>query len=122
MPANNSKVMSQQMLHKLNSKYVIKFDKESDTIVVALSTCKRETVHDANKPFHINAKTFKRKVCFNMTVIDIWKELSQEKKTSMYTIFDVQNAATLLKVMYQPVTKQKILEQLKHKFEGIKRV
>lgn len=57
-----------------------------------------------------------------MTVIEIWKELSQEKKYSYATIFDIQNAATTLKVMYQPITKQKIIELLKHKFDGIKKV
>lgn len=122
MPANNSKIMSQQMLQKLNMKYVIKYDSEKDKIVVSLSTCKRVTIHDADKPFHINAKKYRRKVCFNMTVIEIWKELSQEKKYSYATIFDVQNAATTLKVMYQPITKQKIIELLKHKFDGIKKV
>lgn len=122
MPANNSKVMSQPLLQKLNMKYIIKYDKDNDAIVVSLSTCKRVTIHDANRPFHINAKKYKRKICFNMTVIDIWKELSEEKKYSIYTIFDVQNAATTLKVMYQPITKQKIIELLKHKFEGIKKV
>ena len=122
MPANNYRVLSQNILSKLNSKYIIKYDKDANNIVVSLSTCRRVTVHDANKPFHINAKSLKKKVCFNMTVIDIWKELSQERKYSIYTIFDVQNAANLLKVMYQPITKQKIIEQLKHKFEGIKKV
>lgn len=121
MPANNSKVMSSKILRQLNEKYIVKYDDVEDKIVVTLSTCKRITVHDSNKPFHINAKKI-RKVCFNMTVIDIWKELTKEKKYALYTIFDVQNAATLLKVLYQPITKQKILEQLKHKFEGIKKV
>ena len=122
MPANNSKVLDNDMLHKLNMKYVIKYDKDKDKIVVSLSTCKRVTIHDADKPFHINAKKYRRKVCFNMTTIELWKEITQEQRYAYITIFDVQNAITTLKVMYQAVTKQKVLELLKHKFDGIKKI
>lgn len=122
MPANNSKIISPQLLQKLNLKYNVSYDKDNDRIIVALSTCKRVTIHDANKPFHINAKKYNRKICFNMTVIDIWKQITQNKSTAYYSIFDVQNAATMLKVMYQPVTKDKILALLKQKFNGIKKI
>lgn len=122
MPANNSKIINSELLQKLNMKYRIMYDKEKDIILVTLSTCKRITVHDANKPFHINAKKYGRKICFNMTVIDIWKDIIQNKKTSHITLFDVQNAATMLKVMYQPITKDKIVNLLKNKFTGIKKI
>ena len=122
MPANNSRVLSRQQLKQFNDKYKVTYDADTNSIIVNIASTARTTRHDADKPFHINAKCLKRKVCFDMTIIEIWKELTQDKKTANITIFDVKNAVTTLKVMYQPITKQKILELYKHNFEGIKKV
>ena len=122
MTANNSKVLSEQMLRRLNATYRITYDKDRDVAIVGLTTCARKTEHDASQPFHINAKKFKRKVCFSPTMIEIWKELIAEKKTANVTLFDVHTAVTTLRVMYQPITKAKVVEMLKQNFNGIKRV
>lgn len=122
MPANNTRILQPDILQKLKMKYVIKYDDVNDKIIVTLNTCKRITEHDGDKPFHINAKKYNRKVCFNMTTIEIWKELVQENATKDVSLFDVQNATTMLKVMYQPITKDRVVHLLKHKFTGIKEI
>lgn len=123
MPANNSKVMSDEILEALNNKYSIVYNAENNTLIVSLKTWKRSTVHNADDFFHINSKVNpKRRVIFSKTAIDIFKELQQNDKTKHITLFDVQNAANKLKVMYQKVTQQKVVELCMKGFDGIKRI
>lgn len=123
MPANNSKVMSDTLLNELKAKYKVDYDKDSNALIVSISTCCRKTSHQANMPFHINSKSKpKRKICFGQTVIDLFVEFQSDEKTSNITIFDVQNAVNSLRVMYQKITKQNVINFIKSKFNGIKKI
>ena len=122
MPANNSKIMSQSLLDKLKAKYRINYDAQTNVIIVGLTTCKRETIHFANMPFHINSKKPKRKVCFNTQVIGMWIDFQKDDTTKDITIFDVQNAVTELKVMYQKINSKNVLALIRKKFEGIRKI
>lgn len=123
MPANNSKIMSQMVLEKIKKKYIVEYDESQNLILVKLSSCKRVTAHQPDLPFHINSKKEpKRKVCFNTVVIKMWIDLQKDDKTKDISIFDVQNAATELKVMYQRITQKNVLNLIRHKFEGIKKI
>lgn len=122
MAGNNSKVMSSVLLKKFNNTYTVTYDSENNNIVVGLTTCKRITVHDASKPFHINAKKFHRKVCFDTFIIELWKELQLEDSTKDITIFDVKNSVTIMKVTYQKITKQKVIELVRKGFNQIKKL
>lgn len=122
MPANNSKLMSDILLKKIKDKYVVEYDAEQDEIVVGLTTCKRKTIHSRKEPFHINSKKPKRKICFSMTVIDLFIDFQSEESTKDITIFDVQNAVIELKIMYQKITKISVLNLIRKKFEGIKKI
>lgn len=123
MPANNSRVLSDDMLEQLKNKYSIVYNVENNTLTVSLKTWNRSTVHDADAFFHINSKSKpKRKVVFGALAIDIFKELQQDDKTKHITLFDVQNAVNKLKVMYQKITKQKVVELCMKGFDGIKRI
>lgn len=123
MPANNSKVLSDKVLAQLNDKYSIVYNANDNTLVVSLKSWNRSTVHDASKWFHINSKVKpKKKIVFSREVIEIFKELQLDTKTKHITLFDAQNAANKLKVMYQKITKQKIIELCMKGFDGIKRI
>ena len=123
MPANNSKVMSDTLLNEIKAKYQVKYVKETNDLIVSLSTCCRKTSHKADRPFHINSKSKpKRKICFCQTVIDLFVDFQSNEKTSNITIFDVQNAVNSLRVMYQKITKQNVINFIKSKFNGIKKI
>lgn len=121
MPANNSKIMGEVLLKQIKAKYLISYDAESNVINVSLSTCKRVTKHDVGA-FIINSKKPKRKFCFSESVVKMWVELQQDDKTKDITLFDVQNATTALRVMYQKVTKQNVVKLIKEKFDGITKI
>lgn len=123
MPANNSKIMSDSTLAMMKNKYKVEYDKEKNEMIVSLSTCARKTRHTAKQSFHINSKVNpKRKVCFSIPIINIFIECQNDPKTKDITIFDIQNAATSLKVMYQRVTKQSVVNFVNKKFDGIKKI
>lgn len=123
MPANNCRVLSDELLAQLNDKYSVVYNPDDNTLVVSLKKMRRTTVHNADGWFHINSKVKpKKKIVFSREVIEIFKELQQDAKTKYITIFDAQNAANKLRVMYQKITKQKIIELCMKGFDGIKRI
>lgn len=121
MPANNSKIMSDILLKQIKSKYIISYDSAENVVKVALSTCKRVTKHQPGA-FIINSKKPKRKFCFSESVVLMWIEFQQDDKTKDISLFDVQNASTALRVMYQKVTKQNVIKLIKEKFDGITKI
>lgn len=123
MPANNCKIMTDAMLKQFNDKYSIVYKAETDQFIVSLKSWNRSSIHDASEKFSINSKKNpKRKIVFASVAIDIFKELQSDDKTKHISIFDVQNAVNKLKVMYQKITKQKILELCMKGFSGIKKI
>ena len=105
MPARNIKVMSQDELDYLNSIYT--FDIEEDIIGVL---CKgRLTFHNKNGPFTI--LTAVRKITISIEAINYWIE--QKDKTG-YSLFDIQNTMNLLKVIYQEVNFDSVMNYLKN--------
>lgn len=123
MPANNIKAFTDDELQQLNDKYKVTYSPHANTILVELSTCKRKTTHTAGQPFAIRSKQNpRRKIGFGISVVTMWQEFQDDERMKKYTIFDVQNAFTKLKLMYQPTTKQKVIELLTKGFFGIKRI
>lgn len=122
MPANNIKIMGDTLLEKIKAKYRVSYDEQTNSILVGLTTCKRITSHSADEGFHINSKKPKRKICFSKDVIALFIECQKEDKTKDITIFDIQNAAISLKVMYQKVTLKSVVDFIRKKFEGIKKI
>lgn len=123
MPANNARAMSKDELHALNDKYKISYQSDKELILVELSTCARKTFHWAGKSFSLNSKQNpKRKIVFSETVVKMWQKFQLDDRHKMHTIFDVQNAVVMLKLMYQPVTEQKVIELLRKGFDGIKKL
>ncbi len=120
MPRNNLRLMSDTLLAQLKEKFVITYDETDDSITVGLSNIKRKTKHPATEGFAINSKQPKRKVCFNIETIDIWKALLKLDKN--INIFDVQNAIVKLRVRYFDVTPDAVMNEIKHGFKGIRRV
>lgn len=113
--------MSNVLLKQIKSKYVISYDKENDLVLVGLSTCKRVTKHQPTS-FIINSKKPKRKFCFSEPVVKMWIEFQLDDKTKDISLFDVQNASTALKVMYQKITKENVIKLIKEKFDGITKI
>lgn len=101
MPDNNRKVISNYIMDRLNAIYNFSYDKQTDKIMVSLTTSSRVTVHDGNKPFSINAVRLDQKVTFHENEIKIWKELQSDPQFSKYSLFDVHNAVNKLRIMYQ---------------------
>ena len=123
MPANNARVMSDELLKAFNDKYSVVYNPRTNELVVSLKKWKRSTSHDAEQPFFINSRSNpKRKVCFSSEVVSMFKVFQQDDKLKHISIFDMQNAANKLRVMYQRVTKEKVIELCTKGFSGIKRI
>lgn len=117
MKRNNVKLLTQEDFELLNSKFEITI--EDNKIVVKNKTMKKNTYHDIDKPFHINAKKI-RKICFTMDAINIWKELYKE-----FTLFQIQSCVNRLILTYQQVNiknVKEILTKYNLKIEEIKRI
>lgn len=123
MPDHNRKVLSDPIIARLNTLYTFTFEPEKNVIVTTLSTCKRVTEHDADKPFVVISRWLgNKKITFTMLDINIWKELQANKSTSKYSLFDVHNTVNKLKIMYQNPTAKSVSDMLKSQFSGIKRI
>ena len=123
MPENNSRLIPREVLNALKTKYKVVYEPEKQGIYVLMANGNRATRHELNEPFHINSKSNpKRKVCFNLTTINAWLEITKDPKNQRFTIFDVQNARIALKAMYQSQDTASILTYLKSNFVGIKRI
>ena len=123
MPANNSRVMSDELLKMFNDKYAIVYNPQTNELIVSLKKWKRSTTHDADKPFFINSRVNpKRKVCFSFDIVSMFKDFQQNDKLKHISLFDMQNAANKLRVMYQRVSKEKVIELCVKGFAGIKRI
>lgn len=117
MARNNIKLLTDIQLKILNEKYI--FELDGDEILVKFHHYGRVTRHDANKPFHINAKKI-RKVCFNVQAIEIWKSMQSDKKVP--TLLSVQQAVNKLTITFQPVnvdTVRKLLFESDIKLKNI---
>lgn len=123
MPANNSRVMSDELLKQFNDKYSVVYNPQTNELIVSLKKRKRSTSHDAERPLFISSRSKpKRKVCFSADVVLMFKEFQQDDKLKHISIFDMQNAANKLRVMYQRVSKEKVIELCIKGFAGIKRI
>lgn len=122
MPDNNRKVLSDAEIARLNTLYTFVYDAERNVITTQLSTCKRTTEHNADKPFIVISKWLGKKVSFSIDSINIWKELQATKSTAKYTLLDVHNTVNKLKLMYQKPDAKRVLDMLKKQFSGIKRI
>lgn len=107
MPRNNVHVLSEDELRTFKEKYIIEL--VDNQILVKFPNYKRVTFHDADKPFAINAKKF-RKICFSLDAIETWKKFVKQK--NKYTLFDVQNAINILYVTYQTIDEKNIIKVL----------
>lgn len=122
MPDNNRKVLSDEVIARLNTLYTFTYNPEKNVIVTSLSTCRRVTEHDADKSFIVISKWLGRKVTFSLDSITIWKEFQADKRLSTYSLFDVHNTVNKLKVMYQKPTAKKVADMLKEQFSGIRHI
>lgn len=122
MPDHNRKVLPDVIIARLNTLYTFTYEPERNVIVTTLSTCKRVTEHDADKPFVVISRLLGKKLTFNLMDIEIWKELQSNKSTSKYSLFDVHNTVNKLKIMYQKPTAKSVSDMLKSQFSGIKRI
>lgn len=105
MPARNIKVISQDELDYLNTLYT--FDIEEDLIGVL---CKgRLTFHNIDRPFTISTPI--RKITITLDAINYW---IRQKDDSGYSLFDIQNTMNLLKVIYQEVNFDSVINYLKN--------
>lgn len=122
MPDNNRKVLSDFEIEKLEAAYFFTFDAEANMIYTNLTSCKKITAHDADKSFHINARKLKHKIVFSLDAIKLWIDFQQTEKFKKYSLFKVNNTVNMLKSMYQPITRENVVELLKNDFRGIKRI
>ena len=122
MPDNNRKVLSESMLCKLNNLYTFTYDAQTNTIITHVSTCKRQTAHNADEPFLIISKRLNKNIIFNLETINMWITLQDTKSLSKYSLFDVHNAISKLKMLYQPIDKKSVVKMLQNNFMGIKTV
>lgn len=108
MPARNIKVLSQDELDYLNSIY--SFEYEDNMIAVM---CKgRVAIHSATEKFTILTPI--NKITLSLDAINYWK------KQSTFSLFDIQNTMNLLKVIYQEVNYENIINYLKSDIKKIK--
>lgn len=122
MPANNIRAFTNDELKALNDKYKISYIEKQRLILVENASCKRKTFHSIGS-FGINSKNNpKRKVVFSDYVVKLWIDFQADERLKSRTLFDVQNAYAKLRLMYQPTTKQKIIELLTKGFFGIKKL
>lgn len=112
MPDNNRKVLDKFTLDKLNALYIMSYDKGTDKIVVGTKFSSRITMHDASEPFSLNVKRLNRKITFSKLEIDIWKKIQNDSHDKQYSLFDIHNEATKLKVRYQTIDEKSILDAL----------
>lgn len=116
MMRNNVKLLTDTQLRLFMHRYQIDYD--GTNIIVKPRLKKRYTHHDANKPFHINAKNL-RKICFTMDAINIWKEL-YNPNTKLPSLFMVQQAVNILFISLQPIDIKHVKEILDGKDFKIK--
>lgn len=117
MTENHRKVLSNAIVDTLNSIYSFEYDDTTNTIITHLSTCKRITIHDAKKPIIIICPRLgRKKIILDVFDIDVWKTFKDDKALSKYSLFDVHNAVSKLKVTYQEVDLSSISRILKSKF------
>lgn len=113
MPARNIKALTREELEFLNNMYFITI--EGNDIVVSTKVSK--TLHNKNELFTL--KTPIRKMSFTKEGIDMW---SKYFKDQYYTLIDVQNMVNVLKITYQDVTPENVLNKLENGIQRIKTI
>ena len=114
MPARNIKVLSQDELDYLNSIYQFEYDDD----MVAVMCKGRISIHDANKKFTISTPI--SKITLTLDAIEYWKK--QIHNYVSYSLFDIQNTMNLLKVIYQEVNYENVINYLRNDIKQIKTI
>lgn len=109
MPRNNIKLLTKEQQEMLDRAFY--FELKDDFIVVKLYNYERKTLHDRHKSFTINSKV--RKVTFTKEAIDIWCDMYNDDPEMMTTLFDVQQAANRVSLLYQTPTRENVEEMIK---------
>ena len=116
MTRNNIKLLTAKELRDLSERYVFEMDSDKKNILVKTRNGMKITYHKIDQPFRINI-IGERVVVFSMDAIEIWKELYEEYK---YSLFYVQNAVNKLIVTFQKVDTERVKEILTGKDIKIK--
>lgn len=106
---NNAKLLSADEYKFYKDKYT--FDLYNDNVAVGLVGYNRLTLHPLTEKFFINGLINKkpyRKITFTPDAMAIWKELYLEDKN--YNLVDVQQAVSKLRITFQPISKQNVLD------------
>lgn len=110
MARNNIKILTDEQLTILTNKYRFALDEQTSKILVRTAGYSKVTCHLSTEPFSINAKSLKRKVCFSLNAIEIWKNLKNR-----YSLFQIQDSVNRLTLMYQNINEETVLAQIKNK-------
>jgi len=114
MPARNIKVLSQEELDYLNSIYTFEYE---DNMVAVM--CKnRIAIHNADQKFTISTPI--SKITLTLDAIEYWKR--QRHNHVSYSLFDIQNTMNLLKVIYQEVNYENVMNYLRNDIKQIKNI
>lgn len=107
MARNNIKLLTQHQLTRFCDKYI--FEIIDDKISVETYNYRRKTLHDIDKPFHINSNI--RKINFSIDAINIWKEFYE--RDEKFNLVEVQQNVNKLELMYQPVSTDAVYKMMR---------
>lgn len=113
MRRNNIRPLTEYELKYFNDRYVVLI--KDDMIVVKAKTMNRQTCHSLDG---FNIFTNKRKIHISKEAIQLWSCKFKDK----YTLFDVQNAISILLTTYQDVTIENVSKQLSKENNLITRI
>lgn len=101
MPRNHIKLLTTDQLEILNADYYFELDDAEKNVIVKLYNYERKTAHPIGKGFSINSRI--RKISFSPEAIDIWVQMYKKDCHMSTTLFDVQQAANRLSILYQEI-------------------
>lgn len=97
MTQNNLSLLTKTQFEEISKKYT--FRAEYDNIVVYCNG--KITTHPIKDGFSINTPW--KRISFTKEMLEYWKELEYE-----YDLLEIKQAYTILKIMYQPITRQSL--------------
>lgn len=105
----NIKILSKEEVDYLREKYLFELvvAESGEYVAVKTTSFSRKVLHDASSNFSINTPI--KRITITPEAVKYWKELLN------YDLITIQNAINTLLIMYQPITKEEIVKQIKSK-------
>lgn len=119
MPDNHRRLLDASLIARLGLMYDFNYIPEENIIRCYFPNSKKVIDRPADKSFQIFVQKFGKKIIFNLEAINFWKDFQSDSNYSKYSLFEVNNAVSFLKMTYQEISREKITNILKN---GIKKL